>query len=132
VNGVIDVLPLAATASPEVWALRIDSPRRGFDDLDESPHGIFLLFLDNLDPSPIARHAVGDEDHFAMDPSYSISFKSDGLDTNINFFQHDLKIAWRRARFNRFKEEKEGQNGLTSRNDFVSFNHLNREDHRGR
>jgi hypothetical protein len=108
VNGVIDVLPLAATASPEVWARGTDSPRRRFDDLDESPHGIFLLFLENLDPSPIARHAVGDEDHFAMDPSHSISFKSDGLNTNINFFHHDLKIAWRRARFNRFGGRKDG------------------------
>jgi hypothetical protein len=67
-----------------------------------------------------------------MDPSHSISFKSDGLNTNINFFHHDSKIAWRRARFNRFKEGKEGQNGLTSRDDFVSFNHLNGEDDRRR
>jgi hypothetical protein len=90
-NRVVDVLPLTATTTPKVWTRRIDSPRRWFDDLDWSCDRIFLLLLENLDPSPIARHGVRDEDHFAMDPSHSISFKGDGLNTNINFSHHGLK-----------------------------------------
>jgi hypothetical protein len=63
-----------------------------------------------------------------MEPSHSISFKGDGLNMNINFSHHGLKIAWRRARFNIFKKGKEGRNGLTSRDDFVRVNDLNRRD----
>jgi hypothetical protein len=102
VSGVVDVLPLATTATPKVRTRRIDSPRRWFDDLDESSQGIILLLFEDLDPSLIARCAVGDENHLAVDPSHSISLKGDGLNANISFFHHGLKIAWRRGMFNRF------------------------------
>jgi len=40
-----------------------------------------------------------------MGPTHPISFKSDGLNTNLNFSHLDLKIAWRQMRFNGFKED---------------------------